>query len=61
MSVDGMDQAGMMESMGPSTITLVLFFGCITFATVGLATRSWLLDESQSKILPLSHKRLYSK
>ena len=55
MSIAAMDEGGMMESMGPSTITLVLFFGCITFATVGLATRSWLLDESHGKILCPSH------
>lgn len=42
------DSATDMQSIGPSTVAMLILFGSVTFATVGMAARTWLLGDNRA-------------
>lgn len=44
-----MDDGLVFQKIETGTVAVVILFGCITFTTVGLATRTWLVGDYRGK------------
>lgn len=49
-----MDPSGeAVDGLAPSTVAMIILFGSITFATVGMASRAWLWGDKRGVYLPV--------